>query len=63
MEIISYIVAVFLGYVLACAKNNPPSPVSEQETLNELRKEIEYYKKLCSWHVEEKKKLTNHRNN
>ena len=59
---IEYIVIFVIAFGLGCVVGNnkksiEPKENKDQETINELRKEIEYYKDLCLWHVEEKEKL------
>ena len=59
---IEYIVIFVIAFGLGCVFGNnkksiEPKENKDQETINELRKEIEYYKDLCLWHVEEKEKL------
>ena len=61
---IEYIVAFAIGFGLGSMASlskkytdEENGPNKDQETIAGLRKEIEYYKDLCLWHVEEKEKL------
>jgi hypothetical protein len=54
------IIAFAIGYVMAIQQHInsvPHKDLKDEETIAGLRKEIEYYKDLCLWHVEEKEKL------
>ena len=53
--IIISIFAFALGYSIA-ARQQIVTP-KDEGVIEALRKEIEYYKDLCLWHVEEKEKL------
>ena len=57
---IAFIVGTILGYSMAITQHIssiPNKELKDEDTIAGLRKEIEYYKKLCLWHVEEKEKL------
>lgn len=58
--IIVFIIAFGIGYSMAITQHIssvPNKELKDEDTIAGLRKEIEYYKKLCLWHVEEKEKL------
>lgn len=54
------IIAFIVGYSWAINQHISSVPYKElkdEDTIAGLRKEIDYYKDLCKWHVEEKEKL------
>ena len=58
--IVIFIIAFAFGYgwcVNQHISSVPDKELKDEDTIAGLRKEIEYYKKLCLWHVEEKEKL------
>lgn len=58
--IVIFLVAFGIGYMLAIQQHInsvPYKDLKDEDTIAGLRKEIEYYKDLCLWHVEEKEKL------
>jgi hypothetical protein len=58
--VVIFIIAFIIGYSLAITQHIssvPDKELKDEDTIAGLRKEIEYYKKLCLWHVEEKAKL------
>jgi len=58
--IVIFIVAFIIGYAWAITQHIssvPNKEIKDEDTIAGLRKEIEYYKDLCLWHVEEKEKL------
>lgn len=63
MEYFGYVLVWIFGYLIGY-NTNKKDPVSIREevleSLNmELKKDIEYYKDLCKWHVEEKERIKN----
>ena len=55
-EVLIYIVVAIVAFLAGRGSRTEPPPVIDNQ-VEELQKEIEYYKKLCLWHVEEKEKL------
>lgn len=58
--VVALIVGFVIGYSMAITQHIssvPNKELKDEDTIAGLRKEIEYYKKLCLWHVEEKEKL------
>jgi len=58
--IVVFIIAFIFGYnwcVNQHISSVPDKELKDEDTIAGLRKEIEYYKCLCKWHVEEKAKL------
>ena len=58
--IVVAIIAFVIGYSWAITQHIssvPDKELKDEDTIAGLRKEIEYYKELCLWHVEEKEKL------
>lgn len=49
-------VGLILGYLLKTEQHPPVVDVLTNQ-VEELEKQVEYYKDLCLWHVEEKEKL------
>jgi hypothetical protein len=59
IEIFTYAVMIMIGFLAGRGARKEPPPDTEVLTnqIEELNKQIEYYKDLCLWHVEEKEKL------
>ena len=58
--IIVFIIAFAFGYgwsVNQHISSVPNKELKDEDTIASLRKEIDYYKDLCKWHVEQKQKL------
>ena len=50
--------AMILGYIIGSGNcKQPLTNEALEERIDELEKQIKYYKDLCLWHVEEKEKL------
>lgn len=58
IEILIYAVVFLIGLLVGRGiKKEPPAVEVMTNQVIELEKQIEYYKDLCQWHVEEKEKL------
>lgn len=58
IEAITYLVILLVGFLAGrgSRKEQPALEVLSNQVI-ELEKQLEYYKDLCLWHVEEKEKL------
>ena len=56
IEVLTYIVVAIIAFFAGRGSRTEPPPVIDNQ-LEELQKEIKYYKELCLWHVKEKEKL------
>ena len=65
MDLLSGIMVLFamiLGYIIGSGNcKQPLTNEALEERIDELEKQIKYYKDLCLWHVEEKEKLKQER--
>lgn len=59
IEILIYAVVFLIGLLVGRGARQEPPPTVDilSNQIAELEKQIEYYKDLCQWHVEEKEKL------
>jgi len=54
--LIAVIIGMIFGYLFKKEKE-PPIVEILQKQVEHYEKEIEYYKDLCTWHVEEKERM------
>ena len=57
-DILVFFFGVLLGFIIHYNKKpQPPAIEVLSNQVQELEKQLAYYKDLCKWHVEEKEKL------
>jgi hypothetical protein len=53
--ICAVVIGTVFGYI--SKKSNPTLNIELYNQVEKLKEEVDYYKDLCKWHVEEKEKL------
>ena len=62
IDLLGGVMFLILGYIIGLRNcKQPLTNEALEERIDELEKQIKYYKDLCLWHVEEKEKLKQER--
>ena len=54
-----FLIGFSLGFLIGWDNKKCPVPYENESENKKLREDVEYYKKLCKWHVEDKEKIKN----
>ena len=57
IEILIIIFAFLMGFMIG-RDRAPVVPDDQQDEIDRLNKQVEYYKDLCKWHVKDKERLS-----
>ena len=57
IDLMFYAVTFILGFLIG-RDRAPVVPDDQQEKIENLEKQVEYYKDLCKWHVKDKERLS-----
>jgi hypothetical protein len=57
IDFVFYAVTFILGFLIG-RDRAPVVPDDQQDEIDRLNKQVEYYKDLCKWHVKDKERLS-----
>lgn len=57
IDLMFYAVTFILGFLIG-RDRAPVVPDDQQDEIDRLNKQVEYYKDLCKWHVKDKERLS-----
>jgi hypothetical protein len=57
IDFVFYVVTFILGFMIG--RDRAPVVIDDQvDEIERLKKQVEYYKDLCKWHIKDKERLS-----